>query len=112
MAKFFSFTDRSVPVQFLDGPAAVTVKLTISDETDRIFVRAAELVKAGAETSDVRRRMELWIQAVDTLIGTDARGKILEHAPVLDCFAVAELYRYLVDTYAAAKVKNLSASAR
>lgn len=112
MAKFFSFAERIAPVQFFDGPAAVTIKLTISDETDEAFVRAAEMVKAGAETPDVQRRFELWLQAVDTLIGEEARGKILDHAPVRDCFAVAELYRYLVDTYAAAKVKNLSASAR
>ena len=112
MSKFFHFSSREVRVQFFDGPGAVVVSLTISDETDIAFVRAAELIKQGTETGDVQQRLSVWTEAVDALIGEDARKQILAQAPHQDCFAVAEIYRFVVDAYGAAKVKNLSASAR
>ena len=112
MAKFFRFADRAVPIRFFEGQDEITVTLTISDQTDTAFVRGAELLKAGTESRDVRRRKELWTEAVDALIGKENREKILGHSRDQDCFALAEIYRYVVDAYGEAKVKNLSASAR
>ena len=112
MSKFFQFSSREVRVQFFDGPGSVVVPLTISDETDKAFLRGAELLKKGTEAGDIQHRLSLWTEAVDTLIGEDARKRILALAPQQDCFAVAEIYRFVVDAYGAAKVKNLSASAR
>lgn len=112
MSKFFEFSSREVRVRFFDGPGAVVVQLTISDETDKAFLHGAELLKKGTEADDIQQRLSLWTEAVDTLIGEEARKQILAHAPKQDCFAVAEIYRYVVDRYGVAKVKNLSASAR
>ena len=113
MAKFFKFCDRKVNIRFFsDGPDGVTVTLNISDETDQRFLRGAELLKEGTEAQDLQRRKKLWTQAVDELIGQQDRESIMTKAGVDDCFSLAEIYRFVVDTYAAAKVKNLSASAR
>lgn len=112
MSKFFQFSSRKITVQFFSGANAVFVPLTISDETDKAFVRGAELLKKGTEAADIQQRLGFWTEAVDALIGEDARKRILAQAPEQDCFAVAEIYRYVVDTYGAVKVKNLSASAR
>ena len=112
MAKFFSFASREVKVCFFDGKDAVTVKLVISDETDQRFAKGAELLERGTKADSVAERKMLWIEAVDALIGAEQRQAILDKAPVQDCFAVAEIYRYLVDAYGGAKVKNLSASVR
>ena len=112
MAKFFSFSSRDVPVTFFEGPVAVTVRLTISDETDASFLRGAELLKKGTESGDLEERKRLWTEAVDALIGRENREKILARSSMQDSFALAEIYRYIVDAYGGAKVKNLSASAR
>lgn len=112
MAKFFNFASREVKVCFFDGKDAVTVKLVISDETDQRFVKGAELVERGTKADSIDERKALWLDAVDAIIGAEPRQAILDRAPVQDCFAVAEVYRYLVDAYGGAKVKNLSASVR
>lgn len=112
MAKFFNFANREVSVCFFEGQEAVKVKLTISDETDQRFVKGAALLERGTKADSIDERKALWIEAVDAIIGAQQRQAILDKAPVQDCFAVAEVYRYLVDAYGGAKVKNLSASAR
>lgn len=112
MAKFFSFSSREVPITFFEGPGVVTVRLKISDETDKAFVRGAELLKQGTEAQDISQRKKLWTEAVDALIGAENREKILARSPMQDSFALAEIYRWVVDAYGGAKVKNLSASAR
>lgn len=112
MAKFFNFASREVNICFFEGKDAVKVQLLISDETDQRFVKGAELLERGTKADSIEERKRLWIEAVDALIGPEARQGILDNAPVQDCFAVAEVYRYLVDAYGGAKVKNLSASAR
>lgn len=113
MAKFFKFGDRNVDIRFFsDGPDGVTVTLKISDETDQCFLRGAELLKEGTEALDLKHRKELWTLAVDTLIGRENRERIMAAAGMDDCFSLAEIYRFVVDAYGGAKVKNLSASAR
>ena len=111
MAKFFQFSSRTVTIGFFQEDP-VTVELTISDETDAAFVRGAELLKQGTESGDLKERKSLWTEAVDALIGRENREKILARSPMQDSFALAEIYRYVVDAYGGAKVKNLSASAR
>ena len=76
MAKFFSFSSREVPITFFEGPAAVTVRLKISDETDKASVRGAELLKQGTEAQDISQRKKLWTEAVDALMGAENREKI------------------------------------
>lgn len=113
MAKFFKFCDRKVDIRFFsDGQDGVTVTLNISDETDLKFLRGAELLKEGTEAQDLKRRKELWTQAVDELIGQEDRERVMAKAGMDDCFSLAEIYRFVVDAYAGAKVKNLSASVR
>lgn len=113
MAKFFKFCDRKVDIRFFsDNADGVTVTLNISDETDLRFLRGAALLKEGTEAQELRRRKELWTEAVDTLIGREGRERVMAKAGVDDCFSLAEIYRFVVDAYAGAKVKNLSASAR
>ena len=111
--KFFRFCDRQVNIQFFsDSSDGITVTINISDETDQQFVHGAELLKQGTESENISTRKELWTQAVDALIGQQDRERIMAKAGVDDCFSLAEVYRFVVDAYAAAKVKNLSASAR
>ena len=112
MAKFFNFASREVNVFFFEGKDVVKVRLVISDETDQRFAKGAELLERGTKADSIDERKALWIEAVDAMIGAEQRQAILDKAPVQDCFAVAEIYRYLVDAYGGAKVKNLSASAR
>lgn len=111
MAKFFQFSSRTVEIKFFQDNQ-VTVELSISDETDAAFARGAELLKKGTESGDLEERKRLWTEAVDALIGAENREKILARAPMQDTFAIAEIYRWIVDAYGGAKVKNLSASAR
>ncbi len=111
MAKFFQFGTRNVEIRFFDADP-ITVRLTISDETDLRFAKGAELLRRGTESGDIEERKRLWTEAVEALIGTENCQSILARSPEKDSFALAELYRWIVDAYAGAKVKNLSASAR
>ncbi len=111
MAKFFQFSARTVEINFFETDP-ITARLTISDETDKRFVRGAELLRQGTESGDLEERKRLWTEAIDVLVGEDVRKRILSRAPLQDSFAMAEIYRWIVDAYGGAKVKNLSASAR
>lgn len=112
MAKFFTFADRFVPVTFFEtNPVKLTLK--ISDETDkRLLAVSQAFVDADKVTTDLDKRCKLYREALESFIGADKTDAILSRADEVDCFAVYSVYKFLIDAYAAQKVKNLGASAR
>ena len=111
MAKFFTFADRFVPIQFFDeDPVNLTMK--ISDETDKRLVKASEGFVAADKLQDLDKRREAYRAALESFIGAEKAEAILSRTDEPDCFAIYSVFKYLLDTYGTQKAKNLSASAR
>lgn len=109
MAKYFTFADRAIPVQFFETePVAVT--LLASDETDGKILRSAELIQQGDKQTDVDARLRKYREAVENLIGADKTREILSRAENADGFAALSVYQYLLSCYRDGKAKNLMAS--
>lgn len=110
--KFFKFSDRFVPVRFFEEDEQVTVTLKICDETDRKVIEAAGKIAAADKLQEMSRRLEIYLEALELLIGEENAEKILSKAEERDCFAVSEVIQYLLTAYAEQKRKNLQASGR
>ena len=111
MAKFFKFADRFVPVTFFEGDDTIKLTLKIGDDTDKRLLKASQAFVEADKTADLDKRCALYHDALSSFIGEDKTDAILSYADEVDCYAIYSVYKYLVDTYSAAKVKNLSASA-
>ena len=110
MAKFFTFADRFVPIQFFDeDPVKLTLK--ISDETDKRIIKAQEAFLAADKHQDMDKRRDAYRAALEGFIGKENVEAILSRADEPDGFAIYSVYKYLLDAYGAQKAKNLSASA-
>ena len=110
MAKFFTFADRFVPIQFFEeDPVKLTLK--ISDETDKRLLKASEAFVAADKQQDMDTRRDAYRTALESFIGKENADAILSRTDEPDCFAIYSVFKYLVDTYGAQKAKNLSASA-
>lgn len=110
MAKFFTFADRFVPIQFFDeDPVKLTLK--ISDETDKRIIKAQEAFIAADKHQDMDKRRDAYRAALAGFIGKENVEAILSRTDEPDGFAIYSVYKYLLDAYGAQKAKNLSASA-
>lgn len=110
--KFFTFADRFVPVQFFDGEDAVKITMKISDETDKRLIKAGEAFDAADKLRDVDKRREAYLEALEGFLGKEKAEEILSKADEPDGFAIFSVFKHLLNTYGAAKVKNLSGSGR
>lgn len=110
--KFFTFADRFVPVQFFDGEDAVKITMKISDETDKRLIKAGEALNAADTLKDVDKRRTAYRKALEGFLGEEKAKEILSKADEADCFAIYSVFKHLLNTYGAAKVKNLSGSGR
>lgn len=109
MAKFFTFADRTIPVQFFEENP-VSLMLTASDETDARLLESAGLLQEGDKQATVEARLSLYRRAVENLIGPEKTKEILSRADNADGYAVYSVYRYLLNAYREGKSKNLTAS--
>ena len=110
MAKFFTFADRFVPVQFFDGDDAVKITMKISDETDKRLIKAGTAFDAADKLRDIDKRREAYQEALEGFLGKDKTAEILGKTDEQDCFAIFSVFKYLLNAYGAAKQKNLSGS--
>lgn len=110
MAKFFTFADRVIPVQFFDEDP-ISVTLVASDKTDAQIMHSGELIQQGDRQSKVEARMEKYREAVDLLIGAEKTEEILNRTQEPDGYSILSVYQYLLTCYREGKVKNLTASA-
>lgn len=109
MAKFFTFADRAIPVQFFeDDPIQLT--LVASDEMDAKILDAYKLIAEGDQQTNPEDRRAKYRQAVDNLIGHDTVEQILARADNADGYALLSLYNGIVRAYGEGKAKNLAAS--
>ena len=111
MAKFFTFADRFVPVQFFDEDP-ITLTLKISDETDKRLIQAGKGIDDADKLTDMDKRRAAYRAVLEDFIGAEKTEAILSRTDEPDCFAIYSVFKYLLDVYGAQKVKNLSASAR
>lgn len=109
MAKFFTFTDRAIPVQFFEeNPIQLT--LIASDEMDAKILDASNLIMDGSKEATLEGRKAKYQQAVDILIGHGTAEQILARADSADGYALLSLYNGIVRAYGEGKAKNLAAS--
>lgn len=109
MAKFFTFANRAIPVQFFEE-RPITVTLIASDETDARLLESARLLQEGDTQTTVEARLPLYRKAVENLIGPEKTKEILSRADNADGYAVCAVYQYLLAVYREGKAKNLTAS--
>ena len=112
MAKFFTFADRFVPVQFFDGEDAVKITMKISDETDKRILDADAAFIAADKHTDMAKRRDAYRAALEGFLGREKVDAILSRTDEQDSFAIYSVYKYLLNAYGAAKAKNLSGSGR
>lgn len=109
MAKFFTFMDRAIPVQFFeDDPICVT--LIASDEMDVKILESEKMILEGNQQTALDVRKDKYRNAVDNLIGHDVAERILSRADNADGYAILSLYAGIVQAYGEGKRKNLWAS--
>lgn len=109
MAKFFTFADRAIPVQFFEeDPICVT--LIASDEMDAKILDASNLIMDGSKEAAPEGRKAKYRRAVDILIGRDIAEQALAKADNADGYALLSLYNGIVRAYGEGKAKNLAAS--
>lgn len=109
MAKFFTFADRAIPVQFFEEDP-VQLVLIASDEMDAKILDAYKLIAEGDRQTTPEDRKAKYRQAVDNLIGHDTAEQILARADNADGYALLSLYNGIVRAYGEGKAKNLAAS--
>lgn len=109
MAKFFTFADRAIPVQFFEeDPVCVT--LVASDEMDAKILDASKLIMDGSKEATLEGRKAKYQHAVDILIGHDIAEQILARSDSADGYALLSLYNGIVRAYGEGKAKNMAAS--
>ena len=107
--QFFKFSDRFIPVRFFEGDEEVTVTLKIGDEMDRRITEAAGKIAAADKLQDMSKRLEVYLEALELLIGCENAEKILAKTEDRDCFAIGEVIQYVLVCYSDQKRKNLQA---
>lgn len=110
MKPYFTFLDRVVPVTFFEDEP-VTLTLLISDQTDRKIIDCSQAFLA-ADKGEQDERLAKYEAALARFIGAENAEKILSRTQQRDCFAVFEVYNYLLNAYKDAKTKKLTGSAR
>lgn len=107
---FFTFCDRAVPVQFFENEP-VKVTLIISDKTDQ---RILDCYRAFAEADKLppEKRLAGYEDALRTFLGRENADRLLSRMEECDCFAVTEVFTYILTEYREAKTKKLNGSAR
>lgn len=113
MSKFFTFADRFVTCCFFgDDDEAYKITLTVCDDTDRKISECADLFHKADAAKDFDARQKAYKKALIHLIGEDHVNALLSKTDNPDCFAIFEVYQYIINEYRDAKVKKLTASAR
>ena len=87
MAKFFTFADRAIPVQFF-GDDPIQLTLIASDEMDAKILDAYKLIAEGDQQTNPEDRKAKYRQAVDSLIGHDVADQILARTDNADGYAL------------------------
>lgn len=107
---FFTFCDRAVPVRFFEDEP-ITVTLLISDRTDQSIL---DCYRAFAEADKLTpdKRLGGYEAALREFIGAEHADRLLERMDQRDCFAVIEVFQYLLAEYREAKTKKLNGSVR
>lgn len=111
MAKIFAYAKRACKVQFFEEDPVVAT-IFVGDESDKLCLKGARLIEEGDKCVTFDGRMEKYKEAVELFLGTEKTDAILERAEEKDCFALLEIWQFIVTSLREHKVKNLTASAR
>lgn len=107
---YFVFMDRVVPVEFFEEEP-VQLTLLISDKTDKKISDCAQRF-LKADEKPVEKRLQLYETALADFIGEEKADAILTRTEARDCFAVYEVFCYILNTYKDAKTKKLAGFGR
>ena len=109
--KFFRFADRFVPIRFFEDETC-TVTLKICDETDKRIIAVGGKIAAADKLTNTEKKLTMYREALDLLIGEENAETILAHADEPDCFAIGSVINYVFACYGEQMRKKLSASVR
>ena len=99
MGKYFTFVDRTLPIEFFaDDP--VTVTLQLGDETDKRLLTMGKQLDTSATCEDAKA-------ALAEIVGADSLEAILARTETPDRLALAEIANYILQSYREGKTKNL-----
>lgn len=104
----FSFSDRLAEINVFD----VKICVTIGDTVERKLLDSSKLLAEAARLTDIDARLKKCREALNLLIGAPTAEQILSHAEIVDCFAITEVWRYVVGAYREAEAKKITASTR
>lgn len=104
----FAYSKRLVPLTFFEEDP-ITVTLTIGDKADKAIVDSAAMIEQ-ADRSGMDGRADAYHKALALLI-TDEKAEAILARGEGDSFAALEVWNYVVQSYRAAKTKNLTAPA-
>lgn len=108
---FFTFCDRAVPIQFFEEEP-VKLTLIVSDKTDqKILDCYRDFAEADKQTTPEKRRAH-YEAALQSFLGKENADKLLSRTEKCDCFAIMEIFNYILAEYREAKAKKLNGSAR
>ena len=103
MAKYFTFVDRILPIQFYEADP-VTITLTICDQMAQKIDAGMKKLSATADAAQCRDILVAWI-------GEDNADKLLARCEDVDTYTISQLLLYIKQEYIEGQRKNLLAAA-